>query len=153
MTHPPGSMKPNADLEFAIDAVRRAGGVLLSHYRNPNSVGYKKRDDPVTEADLAADELLRVAFAGRFPSDGWLSEETADSRGRLDCRHVWVVDPLDGTREFVRRIPEFAISVARVDAGVPQYAVVFNPAVGDLFWAERGRGAFGNGERLAISPQ
>src|SRR5262245_49103054 len=139
------------ELEFAVDAVRRAGASILSYFRGQYELREKSKGNPVTSADLAADTLLREAFAGAFPGDGWLSEETTDSPKRLELSRVWIVDPLDGTREFVRGLPEFATSVALVEDGSPSVAVIYNPARDELFTAERGRGAWHRGQPLHVS--
>jgi myo-inositol-1(or 4)-monophosphatase len=139
------------ELEFAVEATRSAGDLILSYFQKSFQVREKSKDNPVTSADLAADAFLREAFARRFPKDGWLSEETADDRRRLSCRRVWVVDPLDGTKEFVRGLPEFALSLALVEDGRPALAVVFNPSTGQLFHAQAGAGAFRNGTPARVS--
>lgn len=141
----------SGELEFAVEATRRAGDLILSYFQKSFQVREKGKDNPVTSADLAADAFLREAFAKRFPKDGWLSEETADDRRRLLCRRIWVVDPLDGTKEFVRGLPEFALSVALVEDGRPILAVVFNPSIGQLFYAQAGTGAFRNGTLARVS--
>jgi myo-inositol-1(or 4)-monophosphatase len=92
---------------------------------------YKAGHDPVTEADRALDAVLRKNLLRS--GEGWLSEETADDRSRLSCSRVWVVDPLDGTREFVAGIPEFCVSIAMVETGQPVAAGICNPATGEVF--------------------
>ncbi len=142
----------NPELQFALDTVRRAGDLILGYFRSSFDIRDKGEDNPVTSADIAADAFLRQAFAGRFPGDGWLSEETADDHTRLNCRRVWVVDPLDGTKEFVQGLPEFALSVALVDERQPVLAVVLNPPTGEIFHAVSGSGVFLNGVPARISP-
>lgn len=139
------------DLQFAVKSVREAGALLVDYFRGQYQIREKGKDNPVTTADLAADRTLRQAFSRQFPEDGWLSEETADSSDRLNRERVWIVDPMDGTREFVQGIPEFAVSLAMARNGVAQLAVVFNPVRGELFTAERGRGARRNGATLNIT--
>jgi myo-inositol-1(or 4)-monophosphatase len=133
---------PDPELEFAIDAVRRAGALIRSFFGGSYELRAKGENNPVTSADLAADALLRESFGGRFPDDGWLSEETADSAARLARPRVWIVDPLDGTREFVQGLPEIAVSLALVDQGDLRLAVVYNPVRDELYAARRGRGAW-----------
>ena len=139
------------DLEFVIESVKEVGELILNYFHGDYDVEEKSDDNPVTSADLAADTELRKRFARRFPNDGWLSEETVDSRERLNRERVWVVDPLDGTKEFVKGFPEFAISIALVEGREPRIAAVYNPARKDLFTAEKGRGAFRNGSTMRIS--
>jgi myo-inositol-1(or 4)-monophosphatase len=132
-------------LNDVTEIVRAAGATIMGYYRDRYSVQDKSPDNPVTDADFAADRLLKERLLARLPAAGWLSEETEDNPARLERRHVWVVDPLDGTKEFVLGIPEFSVSVALVEEGRPILAVVFNPATGELFQAERGQGAHHNG--------
>jgi len=135
----------NPELEFVMETAQRAGELILGYFQRSCQVDHKGNDNPVTAADLAADDFLRRAFRDRFPTDGWLSEETADDEQRLTRNRVWVVDPLDGTKEFVQGLPEFAISIALVEKGKPRLGLVFNPATGELFSAEAGGGTFRNG--------
>src|ERR1700738_4373318 len=92
---------------------------------------YKVGHDPVTEADRAVDDILRKTLLR--PGEGWLSEETVDDFTRLDKQRVWVVDPLDGTREFVQGIPEFCVSIAMVERGRPVAGGICNPATNEVF--------------------
>jgi len=102
---------------------------------------YTKADrSPVTSADLAVNQMLRDHLSAAFPDDGWLSEETADSPDRLSRPRVWIVDPIDGTRAFVRGVPEFCLSAALVEKGRPIVAAIFNPSTGELFSAIRNQG-------------
>ncbi|HSG15430.1 MAG TPA: 3'(2'),5'-bisphosphate nucleotidase CysQ [Anaerolineae bacterium] len=137
----------NETLEIA----RAAGNEIMSFYRDSFSVADKAPDNPVTDADLAADKLLRERLGALLPEAGWLSEETADSADRLDRKLVWVVDPLDGTKEFVMGIPEFSVSVALVEDGLPVLAVIFNPPTGEIYYANKGEGAHLNGNPVTVS--
>jgi myo-inositol-1(or 4)-monophosphatase len=141
------------ELETACAAARAAGQVLLRYSGGAYRVGEKSADNPVTAADLESNELLRSAILGAFPGDGWLSEETADSEERLARRRVWVVDPLDGTKEFISEIPEFCVCIALVEDGVPRVAVEYNPVRDELFSARKGGGAFLNGAAIHVSGQ
>ena len=138
-------------LNDTIDITRAAGAAIMKFYLSSFEVTDKKPDNPVTDADLAADTLLREQLVARLPKAGWLSEETVDKPERLDKKHVWVVDPLDGTKEFVMGIPEFSVSVALVEDGQPVLAVIFNPAAGELYYSERGGGVFYNGRPAYVS--
>ncbi len=88
------------------------------------------RDDPVTDADRAADAVLREILPRA--GEGWLSEESVDDRARLECDRVWVVDPIDGTREFIQGIPEWCISIGLLEGGMPVAGGILNPATGQL---------------------
>ena len=135
------------ELETAVRAARAAGAIVRGFYDRGVTVDYKdaERDNPVTAADTQADACIREIIRGAFPADGWLSEETADSRERLTRRRVWIVDPLDGTKEFVQHIPELCVCVALVEHGAPVVGVSFNPITNELFAAARGAGLTLNG--------
>jgi myo-inositol-1(or 4)-monophosphatase len=111
----------------------------------------RKHDDTlVTAADHAADTLLGSELQRIIPCS-WLSEETTDDDARLSADRVWVVDPLDGTKEFVEGLPQYSVAVALVESGQPVIGIVHNPATGDMFWAARGDGAFRNGQPIRVS--
>jgi myo-inositol-1(or 4)-monophosphatase len=138
-------------LEFAVATVRTCGEILLKYFQTNYAIRQKSKDNPVTPADLEADKYLRETFTRRFPEDGWLSEETVDSPHRMSRKRVWVVDPLDGTKEFVKGLPEFAISVALVEDNSPRIAVIYNPARDDLFAAAKNVGAWRGGSIVKVS--
>lgn len=132
------------ELEALLTEVRHitiAAGARIQEIRaEPMRTDLKDDDSPVTRADREADTLLRRRLTSLCPA-GWLSEETADAPDRLRERRVWVVDPLDGTKEFIQGIPEYAVAVALVEDGEPVLAVVHNPVSGEVFWGARGLGA------------
>ncbi len=128
-------------INSVIDAAKAAGEIIQDVRSRPFDVEQKGEAGPVTEADRAADDLLKKELLALEPC-GWLSEETTDDPSRLDLRRLWVVDPLDGTKEFVKGIPEYTVAIALVDNGAPMLGVVHNPVTGEMYWAERGRGAF-----------
>ena len=132
-------------------ALRAAGDLALRHFRAGGERWFKGPGQIVTAADLEVDRLLHERLIGDFPDDAWLSEERADDQARLQRRRVWVVDPIDGTRAFASGLPEFAISVALLEDGVPVLGAVVNPASGEWFEAERGRGAWHAEARLRAS--
>ena len=135
----------------ALKAARAAGDIVRSHYHTRYDVDYKGKDSPVTVADREANHKIHAIIQGEFPNDGWLSEETVDSPARQSCRRVWVVDPLDGTKEFIQKIPELAVSIALVEDGSPVVGVAYNPIHDQLFWAVRGHGAWHGDHRLRVS--
>jgi myo-inositol-1(or 4)-monophosphatase len=136
--------------DCAIAAALAAGAIIRSIYDTDYAVDYKGKDSPVTRADREANQKIHELIQGAFPDDGWLSEETADSPTRLSRRRVWVVDPMDGTKEFIQKIPEFAVSIALVEDGAPVVGVAYNP-IGHLYWAVRGQGAWCGDRRLQVS--
>src|SRR3984893_8676642 len=115
-----------------IHAALEAARAVLNRF-TPGAIEaeYKVGHDPVTEADRAVDDILRKMLLR--DDEGWLSEETVDDFTRLDKQRVWVVDPLDGTREFVQGIPEFCVSIAMVEQGRPVAAGICNPATNEVF--------------------
>ena len=120
-----------------------AGHALKSWEKSPGS--------PVCEADLEVDAFLKRELGALLPAAGWLSEETADSAERLEGRLVWLVDPIDGTRDFIRGRSGWAVSVALVSGGRPLLGTLVAPARGEVWSAVAGKGALLNGERLAAS--
>ncbi|RMF88963.1 MAG: 3'(2'),5'-bisphosphate nucleotidase CysQ, partial [Nitrospinota bacterium] len=134
--------------EVLQEAVIRAGQAVLRLAREGFETARKSNQDPVTTADFTANRILKEMLLDPFPGYGWLSEETRDNPERLGRRRVWIVDPIDGTKEFVGNIPEFAVSVALVEAGKPVLGAVYNPARGELFTAIKGQGAWLNGEQI-----
>lgn len=138
------------DREFQVleESIKAAGTAVYKMAQEGFETAHKANQDPVTTADLEADRLLREALLGQCPDTGWLSEETRDNPDRLKCERVWIVDPVDGTKEFVTGIPEFAVSAALVARGEPVLAGVYNPATDELFMAAKGAGATLNGEPI-----
>jgi myo-inositol-1(or 4)-monophosphatase len=138
-------------LQVAIDAVQQAGQVVLSYYTSRYEVRDKSPDNPVTTADVAANEVLQAVLLGALPAAGWLSEETVDNPQRLQQEMVWVVDPIDGTKEFIQGIDEFVIVVALVIRQQVALAVTYNPVRQELIHARSGQGAFCNGRRIHVT--
>jgi myo-inositol-1(or 4)-monophosphatase len=128
-----------------IHAALEAAQAVLNRF-TPGAIEaeYKVGHDPVTEADRAVDEVLKKHLLR--PGEGWLSEETVDDFMRLDTQRVWVVDPLDGTREFVQGIPEFCVSIAMVENGIPVAGGICNPATDELILGSRDTGVTYNGK-------
>src|SRR6476646_7111853 len=118
-------------LERIASAIDEARKVFARFTPGEIQAEYKAGHDPVTEADRALDAALRKNLLRE--GEGWLSEESADDLSRLDRERVWVVDPLDGTREFVQGIPEFCVSIAMVERGQPVAAGICNPATNEIF--------------------
>jgi myo-inositol-1(or 4)-monophosphatase len=130
-------------LERIASAIEEAQRVFARFTPGEIQAEYKAGHDPVTEADHALDAVLRKHLLR--PGEGWLSEESADDLSRLERERVWVVDPLDGTREFVEGIPEFCVSIAMVERGRPVAGGICNPASGEIFLGSIGSGLTYNG--------
>jgi myo-inositol-1(or 4)-monophosphatase len=128
-----------------------AGQYALARWRTDFHCWEKAPGDPVSEVDLAVDTMLRERLSALLPDAGWLSEETADDPARLGCGRVWVVDPIDGTRDYIRGRPGWCVSVALVEHGRPVIGVLDAPARGEVWLAEAGKGATLGGVRLRAS--
>lgn len=135
-------------LQELIDAVREAGLAAVQVRQDGLNVTRKSNNDVLTQADLLANQILKSRLHDSYPEYGWLSEESHDDAERLKCDRVWVVDPIDGTREYVAGIPEYAVSVALVERGVGLMSVVYNPETNEMFTAVRGEGAALNGKAV-----
>ncbi|MEO5363636.1 MAG: 3'(2'),5'-bisphosphate nucleotidase CysQ [Magnetococcus sp. DMHC-8] len=149
----------HSDLALMEAAARQAGSVIMQYYQPGAPVQShvhlqdKGRNNPLTKADMEADRLLRTQLLANRPSYGWLSEETTDDATRLACRRVWIVDPMDGTKEFIVGLPQFAVSIGLVEDGHPVAACIHNPASGELFSAILGGGTRLNGQPVRASRQ
>lgn len=139
------------DAGLLIEAVRAAGAIAMAGFRHDPRSWDKGGDNPVTEVDLAVDAHLKQALRAARPDYGWLSEETADDPSRLGRRRVWIVDPIDGTRAFIKGRPEFSIAAALVEDGRPVLAAVYNPATEELFEAHSGGGTRLNGHAATVT--
>jgi histidinol-phosphatase len=140
-----------SQLAAAIDAAKAAGEVILSYFRSDLQVDLKADQSPVTAADRTAEQIIVDRLRRQFPEYGFLGEEFGAQQGQTDTR--WIIDPIDGTQNFIRGIPYFATLLALEEAGEITLGVVYAPAEQTLFYAARGEGAFSNDrERLAVSP-
>src|SRR5579863_10662909 len=150
MTNTTMNSSTYADILYRIEAAIEAARTVFSRY-TPGAIEteYKIGHDPVTEADRAVDAVLRESLL--HEGEGWLSEETADNPSRLDKERVWIVDPLDGTREFVKGLPEFAVSIGYVENGVPVAGGIYNPATQEKFLGAIDAGVLYNGEPARAS--
>lgn len=143
---------PSPSLADAVAAVAaEAGAYALAKWRTDFERWEKAPGNPVCEVDLDVDAMIRDRLMAIDPDAGWLSEETADDFTRLSHRRVWVVDPIDGTRDFIRGRPGWAVSIALVDGEQPIVAVLDAPARGEIWRAEAGKGATLNGQPIANS--
>lgn len=139
-----------ADLGLIVDAARQAGGIAFGFFRQSPEVWMKDGASPVSEADYAVDRFLRETLTAARPDYGWLSEETADTAGRLSSRRTFVVDPIDGTRAFLEGRPTWCVSIAVVEDGHPLAGVLDCPATGEIYSAGRDGGAWKDGVRLRV---
>ena len=137
---------PSAELQAALDAAQAAAAVIRSLYQRNLAVQVKADRSPVTEADVRAEQAIREVLASRFPSHGFYGEETGQHD--LGAESVWLVDPIDGTKSFIRDCPFFSTQIALMRQGELVLGVSSAPAYGELAWAERGQGAWLDGRRI-----
>jgi len=130
------------DLKLAINASLKAGEIIMQYYCDDYEIKEKGYHNPVTTADNEADTYLKSTLMSARPQYGWLSEETVDSKNRLNKEKVWIVDPLDGTKEFIEGVPQFVVSIALVEKGIPIIGVLHNPVTKETFHAAKGGGAY-----------
>jgi myo-inositol-1(or 4)-monophosphatase len=142
---------PSADAEARAreavllkDTVRQAGQLALSLFRTELKHWIKGASSPVSEADIAVNDLMESTLRSATPDYGWLSEESVDDEARLGKRLVWIVDPIDGTRSYLAGREDWCVSAALVENASPVLAAVFAPASDEFFFAIRGRGATRN---------
>jgi myo-inositol-1(or 4)-monophosphatase len=139
------------DMELLAAAAKEAGAVALTFFRRNPASWVKENDSPVSDADIAVDRLLAERLRPARPDYGWLSEETADDASRRSGRPAFIVDPIDGTREFLAGRSEWAISLAVVANGRPVAAALAAPALRETFLASAGGGAWLNGAPITVA--
>ena len=141
-----------AELEFACKVAKEASTIVKTFYIGSSDVQYKNGDEPVTEADRSANQHIVSRVSEAYPDDGILSEESKDDLSRLDKERVWIIDPLDGTKEFIARNGEFSIMIGLAINGVPVMGVIMQPEADLVYLGIRGEGAWleEDGERIEL---
>lgn len=142
-------MRHSRELEAALLAAERAAEIARALYRRNLEVRLKEDRSPVTEADLRCEQAIRAVLEEQFPAYGFYGEETG--RRNADAESVWLVDPIDGTKAFVRDYPLFSTQIALARAGRLVLGVSSAPVYGEVAFAEDGRGAYLNGRRIQVS--
>ncbi|NTU97886.1 MAG: histidinol-phosphatase [Chlorobiaceae bacterium] len=138
------------DLQLAIEIAEQAGRLTLGYFSRRSIEVFRKRDaSPVTEADRKAEELIREALGKRFPGDGLFGEELDETPSTNNRR--WIIDPIDGTKAFIHGVPLYGVLIALEEEGEIRLGVVHFPALGELYYAERGCGAFLDGTPIKVS--
>ena len=135
--------------DAALSFMKPAKAEVLKWYRGEFSIDLKADQSPVTIADRNAEEILRKKLSKYFPEHGIIGEEFGNHNP--DAEWVWTIDPVDGTRSFVRGLPLFASMIALLHKGEPVLGIIELPALGETAWAVKGKGAFSNGKRLKVS--
>jgi 3'(2'), 5'-bisphosphate nucleotidase len=129
------------ELAIAKRLALEAGSLLMNYYQRSFAIDWKAPGDPVTAADREASQLVVTNLAREFPKHAILSEEEPDNLNRLEESHVWMIDPMDGTREFIEHRGEFAVQIGLVVDGTPVLGVVYQPTARKLYYAAAGMGA------------
>lgn len=137
------------ELETALALVKQAGQITLDFRAKGFATEIKEDDSPVTEADKAAESFLVERLAAAFPNDGFLGEEGANSTGSSGRR--WILDPIDGTKDYARRLPTYSNLLALEADGEVVVGIANHPVLGDIYYASKGNGAWCNGRRLQVS--
>lgn len=148
----PGADAHARDAALLADVVREAGALALSLFRTDLKTWTKGQSSPVSEADIAVNDLIAARLRAATPDYGWLSEESADDSARLGRRFTWIVDPIDGTRAYLARQNDWSVSIALVADGLPVLGAVFAPASDEFFFAVRAGGATRNDAPIAAAP-
>jgi histidinol-phosphatase len=143
-------MKPSPELKAALDAAEQAAVIARSLYQHNIEVRIKADKSPVTEADVRCEIAIREILEARFPSYGFFGEETGSRDA--DAENLWLVDPIDGTKAFVREYPMFSTQIALMRRGEIVLGVSSAAVYGELCFAERGGGAYLNGKPVQVSP-
>jgi histidinol-phosphatase len=139
-------------LDFAIATAQEAGRLTLAHFQSDIAVDRKDDDSPVTIADRSAEQRIRERIESAYPSHAVLGEEFGESDPARTSSHRWLIDPIDGTRAFVRGVPLYAVLLALEVEGRIELGVVDFPALGETVWAARGEGCYWNGRRCSVRP-
>lgn len=142
-------MQQSPYLTAALEAARAAADVIRHYYRGQLEVSLKADNSPVTRADVEAEQVIRKTISLRFPEHGFYGEETGRDDGNSDF--LWLVDPIDGTKSFVRRYPFFSTQIALMQKGRIILGVSSAPAFDEIAWAESGGGAWLDGEQIRVS--
>jgi myo-inositol-1(or 4)-monophosphatase len=144
---------PDSNLDVVARITAEAGRIAAARCDSDYARWEKVPGHPVCDVDLEVDAFLHEHLRALDPDAGWLSEETLDLSDRIERRRLWVIDPIDGTRDFLRRRAGWCVSVALVEDRVPVLGVLSAPQRGELWTASRGEGSWRNGQRLAVSPR
>ena len=150
-SYPTKVLRGGPDHSLMLRAVKEAGACALSRFNTKQKVWKKSKHHSVCEADIEVNKMLHKQLIGERPNYGWLSEESELTKERFKHERIWIVDPIDGTNSYLKGIPEFAISVALVENGVPLTGAVYNPARDQMFEAVQGHGTYLNNKKVSVT--
>ena len=145
-------MLNSINIEIIKDIALEAGKAILEVYKKDFSVEYKDDKSPLTEADLLSNKIICDALEKLYPDIAILSEENkeVDYEIRKEWDYYWCIDPIDGTKEFIKKNDEFTINIALINKNTPVLGVVYAPALNEIYWAKKGEGAYKNGKKLPL---
>jgi len=145
-------MLDTIDLEKIVAITENAGKEIMKIYRRDFSIEYKNDKSPLTEADLKSNDIICKALEELYPHIPILSEENKEVAyaDRKDWEYYWCIDPIDGTKEFIKKNDEFTVNIALIHQDTPVLGVVFAPALGDMYSAKKDEGAFKNSQKLPL---
>lgn len=136
-------------LDVAVNAARKGGELALKYFKSQPKVSYKPDKSPVTRADIEAEKLIRKIISQKFPDHGIMGEELPSVNPK--AKYQWVIDPIDGTKSFIRGMPFWSTLLALLENGRPIIGISFSPADNGIYTAEKGKGTFLNGKRQRVS--
>lgn len=136
-------------VQVAFQAIKLGAAITLEHFEQAKSLEYKGKGNIVTEVDKLSEEIILGLIRKEFPDHNILAEESAAIEG--DSQYTWVVDPIDGTMNYSTGIPWFSISIGLLKGSEPVVGMIYAPLRGELFWAEKGQGAYVNDQRIHVS--
>lgn len=142
-------MSTHIMIDLAIDAAKKAGKLALKRNKVLPKVNFKADYSPVTEADLAAEKLIRYIVGKKFPDHGIIGEEFPETNP--GAKYKWIIDPIDGTADYIRQIPFWSTMIAVLENNKPIIGVIYFPALKELYTAEKDKGAFLNGKKILVS--
>jgi len=145
-------MLEKIDLEEIKSITKKAGEAIMEIYEKDFSIDYKDDKSPLTEADIKANDIICAALSSLYPEIPLMSEENKEIAydDRKGWDYYWCIDPIDGTKEFIKKNDEFTINIALIHKSVPVLGVVFAPALGEMYSAKKGEGAFKNNKKLPL---
>ena len=142
-------MLEQIDIEDIKNIAIKAGEAIMEIYKKDFTIKYKDDNSPLTEADIVANEIICQELQELYPNIPIISEENkqTDYEVRKNWEYYWCIDPIDGTKEFIKKNDEFTVNIALIYKNAPIFGVVYAPALGELYWAD-GKNAYKNGEKL-----
>jgi len=145
-------MHENIDLQTIVAIAKDAGDAIMEIYQKDFSIEYKDDQSPLTEADIKSNEIICKELERLYPTIPILSEEnkTVSYEERKNWELFWLIDPIDGTKEFIKKNGEFTVNIALIENNTPVLGVVYAPALGDMYYAQKGNGSFKNGQKLPL---